>query len=69
MSMYVQLMMVCDSNGSGTLSLEEVLEDACTKYQVKMMGLSMTAAYFGAFDANGDGELDQDEMKAIAAML
>ena len=68
-SEYVQLMIVCDTNLSGTLSLEEVLADACAKYQVKKMKMSMSAALFGQFDANGDGELDQDEMKAIAATL
>ena len=35
----------------------------------KKMGQSMTATTFGYFDANGDGELDQDEMKALAALL
>ena len=69
MSVYVQLMRVCDTDGSGTLSSDEVLNDTCAKYQVKKMGQSMTAATFGYFDANGDGELDQDEMKALAALL
>ena len=69
MSEFVQVMIVCDTNGSGTLSLEEVLEDTCAKFQDNMIGFSMNDAYFAKFDADGDGELEQDEMKAIAASL
>ena len=59
-----RVMKVCDTNGSSTLSLDEVLAKACVDVQVKMVGESLNETIFAHIDANGDGELDQAEMLA-----
>ena len=57
-------MKVCDTDGSSTLSLDEVLAEACVDVQVEMVGESLNETMFAHIDANGDGELDQAEMLA-----
>ena len=58
------VMKVCDTDGSSTLSLDEVLAEACVDVQVEMVGESLNETMFAHIDANGDGELDQAEMLA-----
>ena len=58
------VMKVCDTDGSSTLSLDEVLAEACVDVQIEMVGESLDETMFAHIDANGDGELDQAEMLA-----
>ena len=64
MAHFWPVMKVCDTDGSSTLSLDEVLAEACVAVQVEMVGEGMNETEFAHVDANGDGELDQAEMLA-----